>query len=623
MQAIILAAGMGKRLGEFTRDRTKCMVDVAGKPLILHAIEALQMAGIRKLVTVVGYQSERLRRLLGTKQGDIEIEYVHNALYDQTNNIYSLFLARDRLLQEDTLLLESDLIYERDLLQQVVQDRRPNLAVVDRYESWMDGTVVTLDAASQITSFVAKQDMDANAEDQYFKTVNIYKFSKEFSTTTYVPFLEAFCSAMGQNEYYEQVLKVIASLNSEMLQAFDLEGQRWYEIDDPDDKRRAESLFAVSNPLDREERSIDSAFGGFWRYPQVLDFRYLVNPYFPPPELVGEIRDSLPELLTCYPSGQREQQRAAGQLFGLPEEQIAVGNGASELIRAVATTLTGNVGVLFPTFNEYDECFGDRVVPLTTSIDDDFSYDIHDLVGLAARCDNLLLINPDNPTGHCLDRSQLLTLAHELEGTGCRLIVDESFADFSADGMNQSLLDTASLAAFRRLIVIKSLGKSYGVPGARLGVLATSDREVANAVRAMLPIWNICSFGEYFLQIAAKYQPEYVRSCERLAVERSNLHEQLSKISFLRPLRSDANFICCEVVSRYNATELTRVLLRTKRILIKDLSDKRGMQGGSFVRLAVRDCDDNRRLVEALAEIDQQASTDMSDAAGKACVGCA
>lgn len=625
MQAIILAAGMGKRLGEYTRNCTKCMVPVAGRPLIQHALDALKEAGIRKLVMVVGYQSSALRELLGNEQSGIEIEYVHNALYEQTNNIFSLFLARDRLLHDDSLLLESDLIFERDLLRQVVEDPRPNLAVVDRYQSWMDGTVVTVDAdhENRITSFVAKEDVATGTTEPYFKTVNIYKFSQEFSATTYVPFLEAFSSAMGQNEYYEQVLKVIASVDSSRLQAFDLNGQRWYEIDNSEDKRHAEALFASEDSLSDEEQAMDSAHGGFWRYPDVLDFRYLVNPYFPPPRLVRQMSDALPELLKSYPSGQRDQQRAAAPLFDLREQQLVVGNGASELIRGIAATVSGNVGIVFPTFNEYDECFGDRVVPLLTDARRDFAYDVDELVRLAAQCDNLLLINPDNPTGHCLDRSALLTLAGELEDRNCRLIVDESFSDFSTDGENLSLLDPTVLERFQRLVVIKSLGKSYGVPGARLGVLATSDRELAEDVRSKLPIWNICSFGEYFLQIAGQYQSEYVGACEQLAADRRRMHEQLASIRFLRPLQSEANFICCEVVSQYTATELTRALLRQHQILIKDLSSKRGMQGRSFVRMAVRDQDENHRLVSSLRALDQSVSTDSNRRVAAACALCA
>src|SRR5690606_12920199 len=114
---------------------------------------------------------------------------------------------------EDTLLLESDLIFEDSVLTKIIEDEYPNLALVAKYESWMDGTVVTLDEDNNIKSFLDKKHFNFNDIKNYYKTVNIYKFSKDFSATHYVPFLEAYSKALGNNEYYEQVLKVITLLD--------------------------------------------------------------------------------------------------------------------------------------------------------------------------------------------------------------------------------------------------------------------------------------------------------------------------------------------------------------------------------------------------------------------------
>lgn len=111
-----------------------------------------------------------------------------NPVYDKTNNIYSLSLAKEFLLQDDTLLLESDLIFEDAVLHKLLDDPRQTLALVDKYESWMDGTVVTLDADDNILSFVPGSKFNFDDIPGYYKTVNIYKFSKYFSQTHYVPF---------------------------------------------------------------------------------------------------------------------------------------------------------------------------------------------------------------------------------------------------------------------------------------------------------------------------------------------------------------------------------------------------------------------------------------------------
>ena len=232
MQAVILAAGMGRRLGELTGDNTKCMLEVNGVKLIDRALACLSELNLSRVVLVVGYKGENVKRYVGNNYKGMEVVYVDNPIYDKTNNIYSLYLAKDYLVAEDTLLLESDLIYEPAVLHRIVENDYPNLALVDKYESWMDGTVVLLNDEGKIKNFISKRDFKYSDIDHYYKTVNIYKFSKEFSATHYVPFLKAYCQALGRNEYYEQVLKVITLLDDSPLKALPLQGEQWYEIDD-------------------------------------------------------------------------------------------------------------------------------------------------------------------------------------------------------------------------------------------------------------------------------------------------------------------------------------------------------------------------------------------------------
>ena len=181
MQALILAAGMGRRMGKYTESATKCMVTVAGKTLLERAVEALKEAGINKLILVIGYEAEKVREYVAIKNFGIQIEYVYNYDYETTNNIYSLYLARDYLEKDDTILLESDLIFESEIIKKVVESKEKNMAVVAKYEHWMDGTVVVLDHKKRIIDFIDKTRFKYEDADSYYKTVNIYKFSKEFS----------------------------------------------------------------------------------------------------------------------------------------------------------------------------------------------------------------------------------------------------------------------------------------------------------------------------------------------------------------------------------------------------------------------------------------------------------
>ena len=284
MQAIILAAGMGKRLKSLTEHNTKCMVEVNGVTLIERMLRQLEAVHLSRIVIVVGYQGQKLIDFVSGLNIQTPIVYVNNPIYDKTNNIYSLALVKDHLCQEDTLLLESDIIFEDSVLETILHDSRDTLALVDKYESWMDGTCVKLGEDDSIEAFVPGKQLKFEEVDEYYKTVNIYKFSRHFSKKCYVPFLVAYQEALGDNEYYEQVLRVITILDNPEIKVKRLNGQLWYEIDDIQDLDIASSMFAVD---DAQKLSlIQQRYGGYWRYPRVLDFCYLVNPYFPPQKMM-------------------------------------------------------------------------------------------------------------------------------------------------------------------------------------------------------------------------------------------------------------------------------------------------------------------------------------------------
>ena len=228
MQAIILAAGMGKRLGVYTKNDTKCMVPVNDIRLIDRALKQLSKLSLNRVVIVIGYQGKNLMEYLGDEKFNLKIEYVNNPVYDKTNNIYSLALAKDKMMEDDTLLLESDLIFEDGMFNLLIDNPYPNLALVAKYESWMDGTMVRIDNDNNIVNFVPKAAFDFKETDSYYKTINIYKFSKEFSQTKYVPFLDAYTKAVGNNEYYENVLRIISFLNSHDLKALPITNEKWY-----------------------------------------------------------------------------------------------------------------------------------------------------------------------------------------------------------------------------------------------------------------------------------------------------------------------------------------------------------------------------------------------------------
>ena len=601
MQAIILAAGMGKRLKELTQDNTKCMVKVNGVRMIDRMLSQLAKLGLKRTVLVTGYEGAKLRKHVGRKWNGMKIDYVDNPIYDKTNNIYSLALAADELVKDDTLLVESDLIFEDAIFEKVLKDPHPNVAVVDAYQSWMDGTCVTIDEDQLIKRFVPKKDFVYEEIPTYYKTVNIYKFSKAFSKEDYVPFLKAYSKALGDNEYYEQVLRVITLLDKPLMHALPLSGEKWYEIDDMQDLDIAESMFC---PPEEQVKKLASRFGGYWRYPGLKDFCYLVTPYFPGKRLRAEIMASFDTLLEQYPSGQRVNALLAAKMFGLHTDEIAVGNGAAEIIQAYMGVIGGKIGFVYPTFEEYPNRVDEsRRVVFTPPAENGFRYGAKDLIDFFTKnpVSNLILVNPDNPSGNFMPYKDVEKLCTWCAKTGVRLLIDESFADFA--DKPYTLLTRDFLAKYPNLSIMKSISKSYGVPGLRLGVLASSCTDFVDLIKKNLSIWNINSFAEFFLQIIEKYLKEYKVGCEKLAAERNRFIKGLSQFPYLTVYPSAANYLLVKVDTPHTPQELMMKLWTGYKILIKDCSHKKAFSGAPFIRLAVRDTADNDALLAALKEI--------------------
>lgn len=601
MQAIILAAGMGKRLGELTKDNTKCMVKVNGKTLIDRTLMQLSKLNLTKVIIVIGYEGEKLKQYIGNEYKGLTIEYINNPIYDKTNNIYSLSLAKKQLQEDDTLLIESDLIFDDSLFGMVIDNANPNLVLVAKYEPWMDGTMVCLDEDNNIINFVSKKNFKYCAINSYYKTVNIYKFSKEFSSTHYVPFLEAYCKALGNNEYYEQVLGVITMLEKFELKALPLSGQKWYEIDDIQDLDIAETLFAED---DNKLQLYQKRYGGYWRFPSLLDYCYLVNPYFPPQRMIDEMKSSFETLLTQYPSGMGINSLLMAKYFGLNKDYICVGNGAAEIINSLMRILDGKIGIIYPTFEEYPNRRSSKSIVKYIPSNNNFSYTADDLIAFFDNKDinYLLLINPDNPSGNYISKEKIILLIEWAQNKGVKIIIDESFVDFSDDNISNSLLNNTILETHDNLIVIKSISKSYGVPGLRLGVLATADVALINVLKKDISVWNINSFAEYYMQTFGKYETDYKKACTKFIKERNRFGNELSTISYLRVIPTQANYYLCEVIDKFTSTELTKSLLEYN-ILIKDCGTKAAFKGKNYIRIAIRNEMEDNYLISVLRNL--------------------
>jgi len=308
-------------------------------------------------------------------------------------------------------------------------------------------------------------------------------------------------------------------------------------------------------------------------------------------------------LLRQYPSGMNIQRVIIGKMLKVDDNYVLAGNGAAEFISALGDLIKGSLLLNIPTFNEYLRCFTNCNIITINTKDDDFKYNKSKILQKIPESNCIAIINPDNPSGSFLGYSEIIEIIETCESNNVMCIVDESFIDFADRSIRYTLIENKILKKYRQLIVLKSISKSYGVPGLRLGVMATSNSNILAEVRKKLSVWNINSMAEYFLQIEPLFAWEYKAACDKIEQQRYWLTNELKKINFLKVYDSQANYIMCQVTEKYTSSELATILLKRHDILLKDLSDKDGFEKMKYLRIAVRDEKDNQQLISALNEL--------------------
>jgi histidinol-phosphate/aromatic aminotransferase/cobyric acid decarboxylase-like protein len=353
----------------------------------------------------------------------------------------------------------------------------------------------------------------------------------------------------------------------------------------------------------RDIGAFTGRYGGYWR-DDVLDFCYLANPYFPPREFLRLLTRTFPRAVKFYPSTHKVVARFLGRYLGLDPDTLFVGNGGSECINVLNRSLSGSLLLPVPAFNEYENNrlnAGLRVRHFVLEEKAGFRIDPEKFVRAARSADAAVIISPNNPTGLALDKDELVSVCRGTRRLD-RLVVDESFINFSYRDRKADPTMLGSLGRFPHLAVLASMSKDYGVPGLRIGYIASADREFIAKLRRNNPIWNINCLSEIFLERLPEFRAEFDRSRIAVVETTRELSDGLSRIPFLRPAPTSANFVFCEVLKPFSSTSLTRLLLGKHGIYINDCSNKPGMNR-RFVRIASRDRRDNAVLLKTLRHL--------------------
>jgi histidinol-phosphate/aromatic aminotransferase/cobyric acid decarboxylase-like protein len=320
--------------------------------------------------------------------------------------------------------------------------------------------------------------------------------------------------------------------------------------------------------------------------------------------MLNDLRDEIPDIVANYPVGQLELDRLVAQWTAADPASIVVGNGAAELIKVLGQHLIEKMTIPVPSFNEYENVLRPEQIDRVALDPVTFELDLDAFAESARRAGSnvAVLVTPNNPTALSIDRQAVLQLARRLAEHGCRLIVDESFIEFSRAGRTASV--EGDVDNHPNLVVIKSMSKVFGIAGLRIGYLLTADRRFAATVRADLPIWNLNGMAESFLRRVGRYRSEFAASCEVVRDTSQELYRVLRELPGLAPLRPDANFVFCKITAPgLTGPALARRLYVEHGILIKDCASKTMPQADRYIRIASRTAAENQRLIDALSQL--------------------
>ena len=569
-QALIPAAGTGSRLGMLTENKPKCMIEVNGKTLISRTLRQLDELGLGRIVIVTGHEHEKLISHVEGLGIRTKIVFIHNADYRNSNNIISVHKALTDIDVHDTLLIESDLIFDEAILTEVLK-KNISQVVLSKYQSHMDGTLIEL----KNNKMVFGSTKQSKHKNNLYKTVNIYYFTKDFIDKIFIPLLQIYIQQDRTDSYYETPLKLVSEINLSALKPHVIT-QDWFEIDDVNDLDVASNIFSLDRLNDTHRR-----YGGFWRFEEKKDFTYLSNPYFPNDEFFLEFEENLKRLIHHYPSAQWLNARLMAAVLDVDEKYVVVGNGASEIIKIISERYETQT-VISPTFKEYENRCKTFIA----------INKLGEIANSDANC--VIIVNPNNPTGKLFSKRELL---EQIESQSNKMfIIDESFMDFAEQ--SESIMSDSFIQKYPNLLIIKSIGKTHGVGGLRLGALVGQK---AHEFKDQTSIWNVNSLAEFFLQRFKKHEKAYLKSLDMIRSERKLMENRLSSILDINITPSEGNFVYIELEKKF-AHDLQNYLFNNG-FIVKIIDQNLGQVA---MRLAVRDGLDNHLICAAIERFNNE-----------------
>jgi len=339
---------------------------------------------------------------------------------------------------------------------------------------------------------------------------------------------------------------------------------------------------------------------GYEKAKEIIDFCFIANPYYPTPAMLRDLQENFPNLIKSYPSSNpASSQKHLAAVLHVNPDYLIIGNGATELIVLINTTLIDRIAVPVPTFGEYIEKLKDQRDAELYRLDPDDQYALrlpHYLEWVRKRgLQSLLVINPGNPTGQLLPLEEMIDFLDRAKDMEL-VIVDESFIDFAGDPV-PSMLQAAG--RFSNLLLVRSMSKHCGVPGLRLGYCYSENLYILNRLRQFIPTWNVNTLAQYFLSLLPVTDADYHAARKRLIGDVCWLYESLRSNRGISVYPTGANFVLFKINGGMTAAEMQALLLRDHKLYVRDCSNKIGMDE-YHIRVASQGRERDTRLVSAL-----------------------
>ncbi|MFD3503001.1 aminotransferase class I/II-fold pyridoxal phosphate-dependent enzyme [Streptomyces sp. NPDC058676] len=335
-----------------------------------------------------------------------------------------------------------------------------------------------------------------------------------------------------------------------------------------------------------------------------VDFCIPCNPYFPTPAMFEEMAARLRDIITYYPSSADTITAELCSLLQLPPQCVAMGNGSTELITWIDHLLVReSLAIPVPTFGRWTDQpmeTGKRVDMFPLQESSGFALDLAQYAEfIRARGTRVAVIcNPNNPDGGFLHKHAIVQFMDAMADLDL-VVIDESFLEFADAEVEPSVVQEAMLRP--NVIVLRSLGKNFGLHGIRFGYLVANP-SLAGRIRSMLPKWNLNSFAEHVVFILKQHGAEYAQSLQQVRRDRLDMAGQLASLPGLTVYPSQGNFLFVRLPVGAEGTVVRDRMLTEHRILVRECGNKIG-SSSRFLRLVVRPQVDVRRLVSGLEQV--------------------